>query len=64
MDLEKILWLSLLMTQLHLHDHDSNATNHSYPRAERKKFTVTDATYNTATGIVTCTFAGHGIKKG
>ena len=45
-------------------DHDSNATNHSYPRAERKKFTVTDATYNTATGIVTCTLAGHGIKKG
>ena len=45
-------------------DHDSNATNHSYPRAERKKFTVTDATYNTATGIVTCTLTGHGIKKG
>ena len=45
-------------------DHDSNATNHSYPRAERKKFTVTDATYNTATGIVTCTFANHGMLKG
>ena len=44
--------------------HDSNATNHSYPRAERKKFTVTDATYNTATGIVTCTFTGHGMLKG
>ena len=45
-------------------DHDSNATNHSYPRAERKKFTPTDASYNTATGIVTVTVAGHGIKKG
>ena len=44
--------------------HDSNATNHSYPRAERKKFTVTDATYNTATGIVTCTFANHGMLVG
>jgi len=45
-------------------DHDSNATNHPYPRAERKKFTATDASYNTATGIVTVTVAGHGIKKG
>ena len=45
-------------------DHDSNATNHSYPRAERKKFTVTDASYNTATGVVTFTLTGHGIKKG
>ena len=45
-------------------DHDSNATNHSYPRAERKKFTPTDASYNTATGIVTVTVADHGIKKG
>ncbi len=45
-------------------DHDSNATNHSYPRAERKKFTPTDASYNTATGVVTVTVAGHGIKKG
>ena len=45
-------------------DHDSNATNHSYPRAERKKFTVTDASYNTATGVATCTLTGHGIKKG
>ena len=45
-------------------DHDSNATNHPYPRAERKTFTATDATYNTSTGIVTCTFASHGMKVG
>ena len=44
--------------------HDSHATNHAYPRAERKAITATDGAYNTATGLVTITAAGHGLTVG
>ena len=44
--------------------HDSHATDHAYPRAEQKAITATDAAYNTATGIVTVTQTGHGLKVG
>ena len=44
--------------------HDSHATTHAYPRAEQKAITATDAAYNTATGVVTVTQTGHGLKVG
>ena len=44
--------------------HDSHATDHAYPRAERKKITPTDASYNPTTGLVVITAAGHGLTKG
>ena len=44
--------------------HDSYATNHSYPRSTILTHTVTDGAYNTGTGVMTLTVAGHGMGNG
>ena len=43
---------------------DSNATNHTYPRNNTTNHTITAATYNPTTGIVTATITSHGFENG
>ena len=45
-------------------DMDDHFTDHAYPRTGTITHTVTDATYNPTTGILTPTIAGHGMVSG